>query len=165
VRALVKETADEPTRGLDHGAYVPMMAMYPQADVPVLQVSLPTLDPQALLELGRALAPLRDEGVLLVGSGFITHNLRYIDPRPGARPPAWASEFDQYVAEALARRDVDALVQYRAKAPGVRESLPTHEHFVPLLVAQGAALDGPAPSTPISGFWWGGFTRRSVQFG
>lgn len=165
VRALVKETADEPTRGLDHGAYVPMMAMYPKADVPVLQVSLPTLDPRALLDLGRTLAPLRDEGVLLVGSGFITHNLRYIDPRPGARPPAWASDFDQYVAEALARRDVDALLAYREKAPGVRESLPTHEHFVPLLVAQGAGLDGPAPSTPINGFWWGGFTRRSVQFG
>lgn len=165
VRALVKATAEAPTRGLDHGAYVPLMAMYPQADVPVLQVSLPTLDPKALLELGRTLAPLRDEGVLLVGSGFITHNMRSIDPRPNAAPPGWAREFDQWIAEALARRDVDRLVQYRQLGAGVRESLPTHEHFVPLLVAQGAALDGPAPTTPISGFWWGGFTRRSVQFG
>ncbi len=165
VRALVKDTADEPTRGLDHGAYVPLVAMYPRADVPVLQISLPTLEPTALLELGRALAPLRDEGVLLVGSGFLTHNMRALDPRPGAPPPAWATEFDQFIAETLERRDVDTLAQYREKGPGVRVALPTHEHFVPLLVAQGAALEAPAPSTPIGGFWFGSFTRRSVQFG
>lgn len=165
VRALVGKTADDPTRGLDHGAYVPLVGMFPDADVPVLQVSLPTLEPRPLLELGRALAPLRDEGVLLIGSGFITHNLRTLDPRPGAPVPAWAQEFDAWTADALARRDVDALLQYRQQAPGVREALPTHEHFVPLLVAQGAALDGPAPATPIQGFWFGSFTRRSVQFG
>lgn len=165
VRALVGTTADDPARGLDHGAFVPLLGMFPDADVPVLQVSLPTLEPKPLLELGRALAPLRDEGVLVIGSGFITHNLRTIDPRPGAPVPAWAQDFDAWTADVLARRDLDALVQYRQKAPGVRESLPTHEHFVPLLVAQGAALDGPAPTTPIQGFWFGSFTRRSVQFG
>lgn len=167
VRSLLSPTqpvADEPTRGLDHGAYVPLVAMYPQADVPVLQVSLPTLDPAALLQLGRTLAPLRDEGVLLVGSGFITHNLRALSFDAAAAPPAWATDFDGWTADVLRRADVDALVDYRAKGPGVREALPTHEHFVPLLVAQGAAL-GEAVSFPITGFFGGSFTRRSVQFG
>jgi len=155
---------DEPDRGLDHGAYVPLVAMYPKADVPVLQLSLPTMDPKTLFRLGQALAPLRDEGVLLVGSGFITHNLRTLSFNPGQPPPAWAAEFDAFVADALTRKDVDALLDYRAKGPGVQLSLPTHEHFVPLLVALGAGAD-ESPSFPITGFFGGSFTRRSVQFG
>ncbi|HEY4239028.1 MAG TPA: class III extradiol ring-cleavage dioxygenase [Kofleriaceae bacterium] len=154
--------ASDPARGLDHGAYIPLMCMYPAADVPVLQLSLPSLDPAALLAVGRALAPLRDEGVLLIGSGFLTHNLR---AARAPAPPAWASDFDAWTADVLLRRDLDALVQYRAKAPGVRESLPTHEHFVPVIVAAGAASDD-AVRFPITGWWWGGsLTRRSAQFG
>lgn len=157
---------EDPARGLDHGAYVPMVAMYPQADVPVLQVSLPTLDPSRLFALGRTLAPLRDEGVLIVGSGFLTHNLRAIDFSPAAPVPSWASEFDAWAAEALVRHDVDALLDYRNRAPGVRLALPTHEHFVPVLVALGAAVDDERPvQFPITGFWVGSMTRRSVQFG
>ena len=95
VRDLLRQkdipSTDEPDRGLDHGAYVPLVAMYPDADVPVLQVSMPALDPKALFDLGRALAPLREEGVLVFGSGFLTHNMRYAF-RPGI--PAWAREFD-----------------------------------------------------------------------
>ncbi len=157
---------DEPSRGLDHGAYVPLVAMYPAADVPVLQASLPSLDPAELVALGRRLAPLRHEGVLIVGSGFLTHNLRAIDDRPDAPVPHWASEFDAWAGDALVRRDVDALVDYRKRAPGVRLALPTHEHFVPVLVALGASLDGSDPVRfPIEGFWLGSMTRRSVQFG
>ncbi len=153
-------------RGLDHGAYVPLIAMYPEADVPVLQVSLPTLEPQALFELGRALAPLRREGVLIVGSGFLTHNLRAMDMAPGAATPAWASEFDAWAADVLARRDVDALLDYRARAPGVRLALPTHEHFVPVVAAAGSAAEEPGPvSFPITGYNFGSLTKRSVQFG
>jgi 4,5-DOPA dioxygenase extradiol len=153
---------DAPERGLDHGSYVPLMCMYPEADVPVLQISLPSEDPRELFEVGRALAPLRREGVLVIGSGFLTHNLRALRLR---ETPAWASEFDAWSADVLARRDVDALIDYRARAPGVAESLPTHEHFVPVLVSAGAAADSPI-TFPITGFWFGGaMTRRSVQFG
>lgn len=166
VRALVGPVREDPVRGLDHGAYVPLVAMYPKADVPVLQMSLPTMDPKALYALGRALGPLRDEGVLVVGSGFLTHNMRSIDLRSGAPTPQWASEFDAWSAEILDRRDVDALLDYRKRAPGAAIALPTQEHFVPVLVAMGAAADAPGPVTfPITGFMAGSFTRRSVQIG
>jgi 4,5-DOPA dioxygenase extradiol len=167
VRELVGpgQTTDEPKRGLDHGAYVPLVAMYPDADVPVLQASLPTLEPKELLAMGRALAPLRDEGVLIVGSGFLTHNLRRMSFDPGAPTPPWASEFDAWTGDVLARKDVDALLDYRQKAPGVRESLPTHEHFVPVIVALGAALDDARVTFPITGWAYGSGTKRSVQFG
>ena len=168
VRALLgrhQQVVQEPQRGLDHGAYVPLVAMYPAADVPVLQVSLPSQDPVQLFSLGRALRPLRDEGVLLVGSGFLTHNLRAISWGPEPRTPAWAAEFDAWAAEALARRDVDTLLDYEHKAPGVRMALPTREHFVPLLVALGAGEGSAPPRFPITGFWLGSLTRRSVQFG
>jgi 4,5-DOPA dioxygenase extradiol len=156
--------ADEPERGLDHGAYVPLVAMFPAADVPVLQLSLPTLDPTALFAMGRALAPLRDEGVLIVGSGFLTHNLRTMSFRPGATPPAWAVELDAWCADVLARRDVDALLDYRARGPGVRIALPTHEHFVPVIVAAGAGIEDEV-RFPITGFAYGSGAKRSVQLG
>lgn len=154
------------SRGLDHGAYVPLVAMHPAADIPVLQVSIPTMEPKALLAMGRALAPLRQEGVLIAGSGFLTHNMRALDWSEGARTPAWASEFDAWANDAFSRRDVDALATYRERAPGVRMALPTHEHFVPALVAAGASLDrNEAVTMPISGFTYGSFTKRSLQFG
>jgi 4,5-DOPA dioxygenase extradiol len=155
---------DEPERGLDHGAYVPLVAMYPGADVPVLQVSLPRLDPWELLELGQALAPLRDEGVLVFGSGFLTHNMRYAF-RPGT--PAWAKEFDAWAEDALSRFDVDALLDFRQRAPAAGTALPTWEHYAPVLVAAGAEADAPRRTTfPITGWWMAGaFTKRSVQFG
>ncbi|MDP9194371.1 MAG: dioxygenase [Acidobacteriota bacterium] len=168
VRDLLSKTqpvAEEAERGLDHGAYVPLVAMYPDADVPVLQVSLPSENPQELFELGRALRPLRDEGVLIIGSGFITHNLRTLDWHGGSPPPAWAQEFDAWAADALARKDVDALLDYQRKGPASHIALPTREHFIPLLVSLGAAVDDEAVRFPISGFWLGSLTRRSVQFG
>jgi 4,5-DOPA dioxygenase extradiol len=153
-------------RGLDHGVFIPLLGMYPQADIPVLQLSLPTLEPAPLLELGRELAPLRDEGVLIVGSGFLTHNLRALDLRPGAPTPAWAHDFDAWAADVLVRQDVDALLAYRERAPGVRTALPTHEHFAPVVAAMGAALERPGGVRfPIDGFAFGSLTWRSVQFG
>jgi 4,5-DOPA dioxygenase extradiol len=168
VRALLegaKQTVvDEPTRGLDHGAYVPLVAMYPKADLPVLQVSLPSLDPKTLFALGQTLLPLRDEGVLIIGSGFITHNLRALDWSGSRGTPQWATDFDQWTAEALAKNDIDALLDYQHRAPGVQLALPTHEHFVPLLVNVGAGAHTTA-TFPITGFFAGSFTKRSVQFG
>lgn len=168
VRELVGKSqpvTDDANRGLDHGAYVPLVAMYPDADVPVLQVSLPSENPRELFELGRALRPLREEGVLIIGSGFITHNLRALDWHGKSEPPAWALDFDHWTAEALMNRDVDALLDYEEKGPGVQIALPTREHFIPLLVSLGAAEDGDAIEFPINGFWLGSLTRRSVQFG
>lgn len=155
---------DAPDRGLDHGAYVPLVAMYPPADIPVLQLSIPGLDPQALFALGRTLAPLRDEGVLIFGSGFLTHNMRYAF-RPGV--PAWAQEFDAWAAESIARFDVDALMDFQSRAPAATVALPTWEHYAPLLVSAGAAsIATHATSFPITGWWMdGAFTKRSVQFG
>ena len=168
VRELLKEKgvacAADPRRGLDHGAYVPLVAMYPEPDVPVLQVSIPGLVPDELVTLGRALAPLRDEGVLIFGSGFLTHNMQYAF-RPGV--PGWAREFDAWTEESLRRLDIDALGDFRAKAPGAEMALPTWEHYAPVLVAAGAAAEERPPTTfPITGWWMGSaFTKRSVQFG
>ena len=152
-------------RGLDHGAYVPLLCMYPKADVPVLQLSLPSLEPKELFELGRTLAPLREEGVLIIGSGFLTHNMRFAF-KDGT--PAWASEFDAWAADVISRHDHDALIDFRTRGPAAETALPTTEHFVPVLVAAGAAPDASdAVTFPITGFWnaGGAFTRRSVRFG
>jgi len=168
VRGLLRQqdipSTDDPDRGLDHGAYVPLVAMYPGANVPVLQVSMPGLDPKALFELGRAMSPLREDGVLVFGSGFLTHNMRYAF-RPGI--PVWAREFDDWAADALSRFDVDALQDFRSCAPAAQQALPTWEHYAPLLVAAGAAAgERPRTTFPITGFWMeGAFTKRSVQFG
>jgi 4,5-DOPA dioxygenase extradiol len=168
VRVLLREkdipVADDPDRGLDHGAYVPLVAMYPGADVPVLQMSIPGLVPDELVGLGRALAPLRDEGVLIFGSGFLTHNMRYAF-KPGT--PAWAREFDAWAEDALSHLDLEALKNFQARAPAAQMALPTWEHYAPILVAAGAVADEPPKTTfPIAGWWMdGAFTKRSVQFG
>jgi 4,5-DOPA dioxygenase extradiol len=157
----------DPQRGLDHGAYVPLVEMYPEADVPVLQISMPTLDPSTLLDIGKRLAPLRDQGVLIIGSGFSTHNLRAIDPWAGfhAPPPSWSTEFDHWLHETIRAGDVDALVDFQRKAPAALVAHPRTEHFAPLFVAVGAALDAGEPGeTVIEGFFMG-LSKRSVQFG
>jgi 4,5-DOPA dioxygenase extradiol len=168
VKALCSDariaTADS-DRGLDHGVWVPLIPMYPKADIPVLQLSLPNLEPRTLFELGRALVALRNEGVLVVGSGFLTHNLHELDRSPEPRTPAWAAEFDAWTADALVRRDFDGLLDYRTKAPGVRRALPTHEHFVPLFVTLGASAEGEPMSFPIEGWFLGSLSKRSAQFG
>ncbi|GGV12699.1 dioxygenase family protein [Streptomyces spectabilis] len=154
---------DLPERGLDHGAYVPLREMYPDADVPVLQMSLPTLDPQKLMEIGRKLAPLRDEGVLIVGSGHFTHNLRAINP--DNHVPAVLAEFDDWGRRTLAAGDVDALLDFAHKAPGARYAHPREEHFVPLAVTLGTAADELRTQRSVIDGTWLGLSKRSVQFG
>ncbi|MEE3849016.1 class III extradiol ring-cleavage dioxygenase [Gordonia sp. LSe1-13] len=153
-------------RRLDHGAYVPLTVMYPEADIPVLQISLPTLEPERLLDLGRRLAPLRDEGVLIIGSGFTTHGLPYLtDRRPEATPPGWSAEFDAWAHERFAAGDVEALLDFRNRAPGMPYAHPTIEHFAPLFVALGASDDvEQRPDQAIDGFWMG-LAKRSVVMG
>lgn len=167
VRSLMPDTetvADRPGYGLDHGAWVPLKVMYPEADVPVLQVSMPSLDPQRLFELGRRLRPLREEGVLIVGSGFLTHGLPFLtDFRPNAIPPGWSRDFDAWAAEALERGDVDELMDFRHRAPGMPYAHPTVEHFAPLFVTLGAAADPEtSPDTQIEGYFLG-LAKRSIQ--
>jgi 4,5-DOPA dioxygenase extradiol len=169
VRALLTPhllVAEEPTRGLDHGAYVPLTQMYPEADIPVLQISMPSEDPRQLLEVGRRLAPLRDEGVLIMGSGFMTHSFDAIRRMQRGAPgiPSALLEFDAWAAESLAAQDVDRLLDYRQTAPGLAYAHPTVDHFVPLFIALGASLDRQADAqTAIDGYWMAN-SKRSLQF-
>jgi 4,5-DOPA dioxygenase extradiol len=167
VRALLRRAAmpvqDVPDRGVDHGAYVPLIEMYPNADIPVLQISMPTLDRQRLMDIGRKLAPLRDEGVLIIGSGFFTHNLRAM--RRDGSIPSFSAEFDEWGRQALQAGDVDALIDFENEAPAGRLAHPRTEHFAPLFVALGAGEDElTGQHTVIDGFWYG-MAKRSVQLG
>jgi 4,5-DOPA dioxygenase extradiol len=131
-------------RGLDHGAWVPLRYLSPQGTVPVLQVSLPLgIDTAGSLRLGAALAPLREQGVLIVGSGSLTHNLQEF--APGASAPArYVEEFTAWTRAAVMRRQSGDLVDYRRRAPHAQRAHPTEEHYLPLLIASGASDTGDA---------------------
>jgi 4,5-DOPA dioxygenase extradiol len=146
-RALLRENgldaAIDPARGLDHGAWTPLLYAYPRADVPVVQVSVqPALGPRHHLALGRALAPLAREGVLIVGSGHLTHNLRELksvrDTGVGRAEP-YVSEFQEWVRARIEAHDYDRLADYRRLSPAGVRAHPSEEHFLPLFVALGAA--------------------------
>jgi 4,5-DOPA dioxygenase extradiol len=137
-------------RGLDHGAWVPLLHLYPEADVPVVQVSMPVdLDAQGAFALGRALADLADEDILVIGSGSLTHNL--YEFRMGATDAApYAREFSQWIRQAVVAGDRGSLVDALERAPHARRAHPTAEHFLPLLVALGAARES-VPATVLDG--------------
>jgi 4,5-DOPA dioxygenase extradiol len=166
IRAIMPDTEpvhQHASRGLDHGAWVPLRIMYPEADIPVLQMSLPTQDPYRLLTLGSRLRELRDEGVLVIGSGFLTHGLPFLrDFRIEAEAPGWSKDFDAWAAEALSRGDVDLLASYQQKAPGMPYAHPTVEHYTPLFVTLGAALDPEAPGDQVIDGYWMGLSKRSL---
>jgi 4,5-DOPA dioxygenase extradiol len=168
-RVAAMMPADEPvhqhaSRGLDHGAWVPLKIMYPDADIPVLQMSLPTQDPARLLRLGERLRPLRDEGVLIIGSGFLTHGLPFLTEfRIDAAAPGWSTDFDTWAGEALARGDVDALAAYKSQAPGMPYAHPTVEHYTPLFVTLGASTDPEQPGEQLFEGFWMGLSKRSLQ--
>ena len=152
------------SRGLDHGAWVPLRIMYPGGDIPVLQMSLPTHDPERLLALGERLRPLRDEGVLIIGSGFLTHGLPFLtDWSIDAAAPGWSRDFDAWAGEALARGDVDALADFTHRAPGMPYAHPTVEHYSPLFVTLGAATDPSEPGIQVVDGFWMGLSKRSLQ--
>ena len=155
----------DPERGFDHGAFAPLVVMYPEADVPVVQLSLRHhMDPAEHIAVGRALAPLRDEGVLIVGSGLSYHNLGRFGP--AARVPSEA--FDAWLQTTLvgsppAEREA-RLLQWSA-APAARISHPREDHLIPLMVALGAAADAPATCVYHEGNIFGGVTASSFRFG
>jgi 4,5-DOPA dioxygenase extradiol len=158
------EPAHRSERGLDHGAWVPLSVMYPNADVPVLQVSMPDEDPGRLMRMGARLRELRSEGVLVVGSGFMTHGLPFLtrDMLRGEAVPGWTDDFDAWVADALSRGDVEELRRFRS-APGMPYAHPSAEHYVPLFVTLGAATDPEVGvTTEIDGMMWG-LSRRSFS--
>lgn len=144
--ALLKQAgftaAVDGCRGLDHGVWAPLLHAFPLADVPVVELSVQSaLGPAHHYALGKALAPLAREDVLLIGSGHMTHNLR--DRRPdGAAPLAYAREFQAWIDARIRGHEIDALLDYRAQAPHAARAHPTEEHFLPLYVALGAAGPG-----------------------
>ncbi len=159
---------ESPSRGLDHGAWVPLVHMFPNADIPVLQVSIGTRVPMDQhLALGKALAPLRSEGVFILGSGNITHNLRILNyaDRYG-EPEGWALEFDEWVKEKLEDADFETLTRYMNEAPSARTAHPTDDHYTPLLVAAAAGAEGPKAmiTFPHQGFEYGNLSMRCVEF-
>jgi 4,5-DOPA dioxygenase extradiol len=167
VASLMPDSApahQHPSRGLDHGAWVPLKIMYPLADVPVLQLSIPTSDPLALLSLGERLRPLRETGVLVIGSGFLTHGLPFLTREmiTGESVPGWSADFDAWAADALGRGDVETLANFR-RAPGMPYAHPTADHFLPLFVTLGAATDPSAPAPTVIDGYWMGLAKRSFQ--
>jgi 4,5-DOPA dioxygenase extradiol len=153
IAALVPGTVIDERRGLDHGAWTPLRLMYPEADLPVVQVALAG-DPRAL---GRALAPLRDEGVLLIGSGGAVHNLRRVDLSSEDAPvQPWAREFDDWLGKSVSALNVDL-----SQAPGAQLAAPTPEHFDPLLVVIATAQPGERAVPVYQGFQYATLSMRS----
>jgi 4,5-DOPA dioxygenase extradiol len=153
-------------RGLDHGAWVPLMYMFPDADVPVVQLSIqPARGAAHHLALGAAIAPLAERGVLIVGSGHVTHNLRdwmMHRSRPGSFP--YVGRFAEWVAGVLAANDRDALAQWQEQAPEARRAHPTDEHFLPLLVAYGAAGERPRATRVHQSIYGGALSMDAYRF-
>jgi len=166
IEAMIREAGFAPTldeaRGLDHGVWVPLRLMYPEADTPTVEVSLPTsMEPEALYRIGGALAPLRREGVLILGSGGIVHNLALLDWRHRDRPPEpWAEAFDAWFQSRLEARATGELFRY-ADAPHAALAVPTNEHFVPVFAALGAAQVSFRVEPIFEGFQYGTLSMRS----
>ena len=166
IRLLESWRPEASDRGLDHGAWTPLRHFDPEATLPTLQLSMPySASMPELVALGRALAPLREKDVWIVGSGNVTHNLRRLERDGSKVSTSWATEFDAWVVEALSAGDIDALCNAE-RAPGWALAHPTPDHYRPLLVALGAAgSDVTTIRFPIVGFELGTLSRRSVEFG
>jgi 4,5-DOPA dioxygenase extradiol len=159
------EASPSDTWGLDHGTWSVLVHLRPDADVPVLQLSIDRRAPAAThLAIGRALAPLRQQGILILGSGNITHNLGHAMRSRGEATPAWASEVDTVIARAVTDHDSAPLTRLLDTDAG-RMSHPTPDHYFPLLYAVGAATERDAVSFPVTGFDLGSLSMRSIRFG
>jgi 4,5-DOPA dioxygenase extradiol len=150
-------------RPVDHGAWVPLIHLFPEADVPVLQISMPVrMSEGQLYELGGELSPLRDEGVFILATGNLVHDLNHANLAEDPEPPVYVREFDAWVAGALERRDDRALENWLEAAPDPLHAHPSAEHYRPVLVAAGAAR-GDTARFPVEGFEHGTIARRCVQ--
>lgn len=151
-------------RPLDHGAWVPLQALFPTPLLPVVQVSLPRpRDPGLLVKAGQALAPLRQEGILLLGSGGIVHNLRRLAWDGHPRPEPWAEGFERWVMDAVAAGDLERLLRAEREAPGYGQAVPTPEHFDPLYFALGAA-GADVPRTIHDSWQHGNLSLRALAW-
>ena len=165
--AKLTGAAHDAHRGLDHGAWVPALLGWPEADIPIFQLSVqPEQSPAHHIALGRKLSALREEDILVMGSGSAIHNLRAL-VRGGAasEPEPWAREFDDWLAETVERGDESALADYRARAPNAVDAHPTDEHFLPLHVAYGAAGEGARGRALHRSFTLGNLSMASYAFG
>ncbi len=153
-------------RGLDHGAWVPLRWMYPEADIPTVQIAVqPERGTAHHLALGRALAPLRHESVLVIGSGHATHNLRdWMSHRGQSGALPYAAEFSRWLEATLSSHDERALVEYRDRAPAAARAHPTDEHFLPLFIAYGAADEDSSVERVVDGYENGVLSRDSFLF-
>ena len=162
----VEASVDDGEWGLDHGAWSVLRHMYPKADVPAIQLSVDMLAaPGEKLELGRKLRPLRDEGILILGSGNVVHNLRRISFEEDAPPAPWAVEFDAWIKGRLEARDDDALIGDLSKAPSGSLAVPTPDHYDPLLYVLGAADEKEKPRFEYEGIQNGSISMRAFTFG
>ena len=157
------KTAITEDRGLDHGSWIPLRLMYPAADIPVVALSIPLqCAPEELYRLGEALAPVRSEGVMILGSGGVVHNLRRVQfEKDCALVDPWAAEFDAWFRDAVQRKDLRDLFDFATKAPHANLAVPTFEHFAPVFVILGAASNGGDASTIYEGFEHGTVSMRS----
>jgi 4,5-DOPA dioxygenase extradiol len=153
-------------RGMDHGTWVPLLKMYPDADVPVVQLSVQTaMNPRHHVDVGRALSPLTKEGVLIVGSGHLTHNLRdWMKSRGQTAHAPYARKFQRWVFDHLTAHDIEALTDYRQQAPGAMRAHPTEEHFLPLFVALGAAGEDATAERVHDGFEGAALAMDAYRF-
>ncbi len=166
VKELLPETVLDESWGLDHASWSVLRHMWPAADVPTFELSLDIAAPPAVhWDLGRRLAPLRDSGVLVIGSGNIVHSFAGASWEPDAEPHPWAVEFDAWVAAALLRRDGDALVHYEAAGRSARLAVPTNDHYLPLLYAAAMATPADEVTFPYVGMEMASMSMRCVRFG
>ena len=166
IASLLGGAALEEARGWDHGLWVPLRILLPDARVPIVEIAQPyPTSPEELMRIGRTLVPLRERGVAIIGSGGIVHNLRAIHlANKDAPVDDWANEFDQWFATHLAARDFSTLVRYRELAPHATLAVPTSEHFEPLFVTLGAARATDTLTTIYEGFHYGNLSMRAFEF-
>jgi len=170
--ALAREIADlvggecDDAWGFDHASWAVLHHMYPEADVPLIELSLDaTISPAEHFDIGRRLVPLRDRGILVVGSGNIVHNLRAAHWGEDTEPYSWAAEFDAWVRDRLVERDDEALVDYEQLGSVASLAVPTNEHYLPLLYAAALRRDGDTLSFTHTGIDLGSVSMRCVRFG